>query len=664
MEGEDSPRDTAILNFNYANTLKRFDIENVALLDSAKWRYEQALEYFTNEDPARVPQVRQALDQVLLGLQIAPMTKEPKRLQERMEQLNTLIGNKASAAEIQKSFDRFLEGGGPRSLVSRVMEVIEEMPESIRSLDEDGKLQTLVSEMLLLSASTPGAEKWEQDSEVFSALRRRMEQEIGEGKVSKGRETALRNAIGTISRLFSRQNDDVETLRSNMLGMREGAANLIPTLKNLSFGLPLPPKGSRAAIARERFWVVRRFVFDQLTKGGNTEGEREALFTFGKQLTETERSLVESGNDDAMALQVEAELARPQAIEVRRFAVRRRPYLAAPIWPSAPARTDPNAVLFSGAEWLAGPINEWCKTHNLTFLAAPSGSKFADARWRQISAANCAVFDMTSPLPRERAPVSYELGIAQSLGKPVLVVGRKGVPLPFDLDVPVVIIEDEERLENVMEATDEALYRIPDPGTESSFEATIAEAERRFGGRKGAEVSQTLKEMKSRLSGPEPVEIPRCLETLVTFLGSSAPALITPFWVGEYPAPDKLQLFHVMPFGPDWADQAVIAVEKACEAVGCRYVRGDRVPDPDIIQSIWDEISSASHVLVDLTGFNENVAFELGIAHTLGRSTLIVGQEETVDHLFPMIEKLRITTYKRETIPSDLGAAVAAWIEC
>jgi hypothetical protein len=231
------------------------------------------------------------------------------------------------------------------------------------------------------------------------------------------------------------------------------------------------------------------------------------------------------------------------------------------------------------------------------------------------------------------------------------------------LDVQKVVIKDEDRLDEVMDLVDAALYRIPDPGTETSIEATAAEAERRYGERKDAETSQTLEELRSQLPEPDPMEVRRCLETLVTFLGRSAPALITPEWVGKYPSPGKLRLFHVMPFRPDWGDEAVAAVEKTCKAAGCTYVRGDRVPDRDVIQSIWDEISQASHVLVDLTGFNENVAFELGIADTLGRPVLIVGQKKTVDRLFPMIEKLRITTYRKKTISSDLGDALRAWFK-
>ncbi len=57
------------------------------------------------------------------------------------------------------------------------------------------------------------------------------------------------------------------------------------------------------------------------------------------------------------------------------------------------------------------------------------------------------------------------------------------------------------------------------------------------------------------------------------------------------------------------------------------YIRGDHVLDADIIRSIWDNLCQATHVLVDLTGLNANVALELGIAHTLGRNVLLVSQD-------------------------------------
>ena len=79
--------------------------------------------------------------------------------------------------------------------------------------------------------------------------------------------------------------------------------------------------------------------------------------------------------------------------------------------------------------------------------------------------------------------------------------------------------------------------------------------------------------------------------------------------------------------------------------------------EPNVIRSIWEEINRATHVLVDLTGFNANVALELGIAHTIGRPDLTVGQGNTVKRLFPTIAKRRFYPYKSAQ-SSELKALV------
>jgi hypothetical protein len=38
-----------------------------------------------------------------------------------------------------------------------------------------------------------------------------------------------------------------------------------------------------------------------------------------------------------------------------------------------------------------------------------------------------------------------------------------------------------------------------------------------------------------------------------------------------------------------------------------------------VMQDIWKSICEARIVLADLTGFNANVMYELGIAHTVGK---------------------------------------------
>jgi hypothetical protein len=117
-----------------------------------------------------------------------------------------------------------------------------------------------------------------------------------------------------------------------------------------------------------------------------------------------------------------------------------------------------------------------------------------------------------------------------------------------------------------------------------------------------------------------------------------------------------------MPFGPEWADAAADIARTACDTNGVVYIRGDMVADPKIIRSIWEELCQSSHVLVDITGLNANVAFELGIAHTLGKEVLIVGQEESIENLFDMIEKHRVTAYALDSMQDDLDTAISGWL--
>jgi len=115
------------------------------------------------------------------------------------------------------------------------------------------------------------------------------------------------------------------------------------------------------------------------------------------------------------------------------------------------------------------------------------------------------------------------------------------------------------------------------------------------------------------------------------------------------PEPGARRCFHVTPYRPDWATGVAKTAEEACVAADTKYFIGHRATDPRVIRSIWDEICKATHVLTDLTGFNPNTALELGIALALGKPTLIIGQDDTVDRLFPTLKKVRCARYT----PSD-----------
>ena len=78
-----------------------------------------------------------------------------------------------------------------------------------------------------------------------------------------------------------------------------------------------------------------------------------------------------------------------------------------------------------------------------------------------------------------------------------------------------------------------------------------------------------------------------------------------------------------------------------------------------VVRSIWDDICRASAVVVDLTGSNNNVCLELGLAQAIGRPVLLMTQDGLGDSLFPEIAKLRVSRYS--PAGRGLGRIVEGW---
>ena len=81
----------------------------------------------------------------------------------------------------------------------------------------------------------------------------------------------------------------------------------------------------------------------------------------------------------------------------------------------------------------------------------------------------------------------------------------------------------------------------------------------------------------------------------------------------------------IMPFRTEWSTDIY---ETFKEAVGNFDIwRSDEEYGDDIIiQTIWEKINRARFVIADCTGRNPNVFYELGIAHTLGKSVFLCSQ--------------------------------------
>ncbi|MBU6223896.1 MAG: hypothetical protein KGP13_03625 [Burkholderiales bacterium] len=70
-----------------------------------------------------------------------------------------------------------------------------------------------------------------------------------------------------------------------------------------------------------------------------------------------------------------------------------------------------------------------------------------------------------------------------------------------------------------------------------------------------------------------------------------------------------------------------------------------------IIQDIWKSICEARIVIADLTDLNANVMYELGIAHTLGKETILLYQRSEKEIKFPFdLSHIRRIEYEN-TVP-------------
>jgi hypothetical protein len=91
--------------------------------------------------------------------------------------------------------------------------------------------------------------------------------------------------------------------------------------------------------------------------------------------------------------------------------------------------------------------------------------------------------------------------------------------------------------------------------------------------------------------------------------------------------PDK-SCFVIMPFRDKFDEIYRRIIKPAAEASGFRPVRADEVYSTrPVISDIVEGITNASAIIADASERNPNVNYELGIAHTLRKPTIIIAHE-------------------------------------
>ena len=371
--------------------------------------------------------------------------------------------------------------------------------------------------------------------------------------------------------------------------------------------------------------------------------------------------------NDADVLGYERDMLRGSVHALRLYHRRGHTMLARPVWPGGAARMEPGSAFCAAPASAGRGVREVvaevvaARRIGLRDAAAP-GTDAATAAWRSIQGASVAVLDLSDGDPQ----VYYQLGQAYALGTELVLLAREGTAIPFDVAQGVLGYHDEADLaESLPAALDAALYGVQTLGLSALMHGTLArsrEVAAKAVGQAHAEV--LLKQMEAAVAAP--LDFQAALLQFLGDLGNSRLLLLHPRWPAFYPPSGEKRCFVVMPFSSQLPATQAMHRSLATELreAGVEVVRGDEAMGQDIVASIWEETARASHVLVDLTGYNLNVCLELGMADAMGRDTLLFGAAGTALARFPAIDKRRIHEYGDDAAGGEgLRAQVRAFTQ-
>jgi hypothetical protein len=109
---------------------------------------------------------------------------------------------------------------------------------------------------------------------------------------------------------------------------------------------------------------------------------------------------------------------------------------------------------------------------------------------------------------------------------------------------------------------------------------------------------------------------------------------------------DYRQVFVLTPFNDNYRD-VYLSIKEVCLKLNFSCIRGDEQYIPtEIFPEIIKQILKSRLIIANITGRNPNVMYELGVAHALGKPTIVVAKDFT-DIPFDLNNK-RIIIYKND----------------
>lgn len=130
---------------------------------------------------------------------------------------------------------------------------------------------------------------------------------------------------------------------------------------------------------------------------------------------------------------------------------------------------------------------------------------------------------------------------------------------------------------------------------------------------------------------------------------SDMPVKVNPiFGNGPLPPVEDNLCSVLMPFSDRFLSIYDDCIKPGLEHAGFRVIKADEIfSSPYVIEDIWKLINRSKFLVADVTGKNVNVFYELGIAHTVGKSVIIITQSK--DDIPFDIQNIQHFTYRIAT---------------
>jgi hypothetical protein len=601
------------LNYSYGHTLYHLASGgDWSLLVEARHRYALALEQARRVFPEGVEDVEEALanaDQALALLGQADWATE------QIERLRAELAHPSPASP--------------------------EAPDPLRQMM--GPLwESLQREFAEKRASGEIAQDRAVDlKDVMEKLTGMVERTMARGRVAEGSQTPEISGSGDVTMRslleeHGRILDDRQTLE--LLKARVGPMIQRPSRAAGDTAAPHSRAGRVVALLEE----LKVTLGMEGGERGRTQREHEVAIELFTRLIRLIATLHQAREDEARVLTLEREQARPLVQELRWYARRHHPALVRPLWSHHHAPPDPNLVFYSGPAATRALLEAALAERGASRAhLIRSGVDSARARWEELRSSALAFFDLSGGA----SEVFYELGMALVTGVDFVLAAAEGTAIPFDVGQSVESYGSRGQLLSFLrDELDTAFYRVR---TRGEGRSSAAETALYAGQLASAGAAHSLASVAARQlseAAHDPIEFRAALAAFARYLTAEPHVVLYPRWTVSYPDPLVPRCFVVMPFREE-LDPAWHTVAGECQQAGVEPVRGDVAEGQQILHSIWEEIGRATYVIGDLTGLNPNVCLELGIAHALGRRTLLIGREGTEKSLFLNLAKERCHTY-------------------